>query len=90
MVKFEVPNGDARLINQIVLRWASITNQRRNLLETEMDVTACHRNGAKLDLQALLMAPELDFCHDVAGIRTHMNRETGQLKDCFAPRFAKR
>lgn len=58
-------------------------------IDTEMDVTACHANGRPLRLGELLAAPDFDFCHDVTGIRRHLNRETGALENCFLPRYAK-
>jgi hypothetical protein len=54
-----------------------------------MDITACHLNGCKLDLAKLLAADDFNFAHDVLGIRRHIDRETGQLMNCFRPRFAK-
>lgn len=54
-----------------------------------MDITACHRSGCPLDLEALAGAPEADFVHDIAGIQRHIDRRTGRLGDCFLPRFAK-
>ncbi len=53
-----------------------------------MDVTACHANGCELDLQKLLAAPDSDFCHDVFGIRRHIDRRTGKIGGCFLPRCA--
>lgn len=54
----------------------------------EMDINACHSNGNPLDLKALLEADDFNFCHDVFGIRNHINRATGQLENCFSPRFS--
>ena len=42
-----------------------------------------------LDLQALLDADDLNFAHDIAGINRHLDHDTGELKDCFWPRFAR-
>ena len=42
------------------------------------------------ELEELLHADGFDFTHDVWGIRRHINRKTGQLEDCFTPRYAKR
>lgn len=53
-----------------------------------MDVAACHLNGNSLKLKELLTAPDFDFIHDVMGIRQHINRKTGQLENCFVPRFS--
>ena len=40
-----------------------------------------------MDLDAMLGADDSNFGHDFFGIRSHMNRETGKLEDCFVPRF---
>lgn len=53
-----------------------------------MDIEACHCNGCPLKLSELLLADDSNFAHDVFGIRRHIDRETGQLKDCFVPRYA--
>lgn len=54
-----------------------------------MDVEACHCNGCPLKLDALLKADDFNFSHDVFGIAAHIDRTTGELQDCFVPRFAK-
>ena len=54
-----------------------------------MDLAATH-NDCPLDFQALLDAPNGDFCHDVFGIVRHLDRDTGKLTDCFVPRYAAR
>lgn len=56
----------------------------------EMDLTACHANCNRLDLDRLMLADDFNFLHDVAGIRRHINRETGELMDCFVPRYSRR
>lgn len=53
-----------------------------------MDIIAVHKNSCPLRLQELLQADRFNFAHDVFGIRRHLNRETGQLEDCFLPRFS--
>ena len=51
-----------------------------------MDLEAVHCNGCPLDFVKLLGFPELDFVHDIAGITSHIDRNTGKLQDCFVPR----
>ena len=63
------------------------------LREALMDITCVHANGCPLDLDAMLRAigdseQETDLIHDLLGIRRHLDRTTGQLLDCFVPRFA--
>lgn len=53
-----------------------------------MDVTACHASGNPLHLDELLKADDANFGHDVFGIRRHIDRSTGQLLNCFVPRFS--
>lgn len=58
--------------------------------DASMDITAVHCNDLKLDLAGLGGADEGNFGHDVFGIRRHINRDTGKLKDCFVPRYAEK
>jgi hypothetical protein len=53
-----------------------------------MDIEAAHCNGNPLKLKELLEADDSNFMHDVLGIRRHINRKTGELEDCFVPRYA--
>lgn len=57
-------------------------------LDLRMDLEATHSNGCPLDFQKLLDAPEFDFVHDIGGIKRHLDRKTGALRDCFVPRCA--
>ena len=59
-----------------------------DFMSTMMDIEATHSNGCKLKLDELISADLGDFLHDVTGIYSHINRETGQLENCFLPRFA--
>lgn len=55
-----------------------------------MDLTATHLNGTPLELEDLLLADDANFGHDVCGISGNIDRETGQLLNCFLPRFARK
>ena len=64
-------------------------------LTVMMDLEHAH-DAAPLDLDAMLSAATrstvsrwryADFVHDMLGIRRHINRATGQLENCFSPRF---
>lgn len=82
---------DSSKIIKIMLRAAScmsFESRGSSRLEVTMDLTACHLNGCPLDLDGLLNAGQGDFMHDVAGIMRHINRRTGQLENCFLPRYA--
>ena len=57
-------------------------------IDIMMDIDACHNNGCPLKFQELLEADDFNFSHDVIGIRNHIDRRTGQLGDCFVPRYS--
>lgn len=59
-------------------------------LEFIMDLDACNSNGTPLDFQKLLDADDFNFGHDVWGIRAHIDRTTGKVKDFFMPRCSLR
>lgn len=59
----------------------------RERIDLMMDLSAAHLSHA-LRLQDWLKADKFNFLHDVAGIRHHMNRDTGELENGFLPRFA--
>ena len=52
-----------------------------------MDLTACHANAYRLDLDAMLNGDIANILHDVTGINCHLNRQTGEVKN-FRPRYA--
>ncbi len=56
-------------------------------IDAMMDLENAHADCA-LDLDALLVADDGNFGHDVFGIRRHLNRQTRKLEDCFTPRHA--
>lgn len=60
------------------------------LSDASMDINAVHSNGTPMRLQELLEADDFNFNHDVFGIRRHLDRQTGQLRNFFVPRFARR
>jgi len=91
-MKWDISREDHDLIVSITERFLALTS--RNYLrpmpkrEVIMDLTACHANGCRLALVKLNQAQALDLIHDVFGIRHHLDRKTGELKDCFQPRYA--
>jgi hypothetical protein len=58
------------------------------VIQVALDLTACHLVGCPLDLAGLLAARPSDFSHDIGEIRQHIDRATGQLLNCFVPRYA--
>lgn len=90
IANWKTTKEDAALIGKIVERADAIAKSlgRTPIPQLSMDLTACHLNGSRLNLERLLAASELDFVHDVWGIHSHIDRESGQLQDCFLPRCA--
>ncbi len=86
-VSFNVTRDDREIISKIAFRAVSF-NATTSLLDYEMDVTEVHANDCPLNLQGLLAADNFNFIHDVFGIGRHLDRETGELTDCFRPRFS--
>lgn len=58
-------------------------------MSLRMDLAAVHFHHP-LRLAELAAADKFNFTHDVFGIIRHMNRETGELGECFVPRFSSR
>lgn len=90
-IKWETTKGDTELIFKIAERATKLAEKfglYYDFNTASMDITAAHANGCELDLQKLLDAPDGDFGHDVFGIRRHINRQTGELENCFLPRCA--
>jgi len=92
-ISFDVSASDAALIDGIVRRATGLGLTRKRgsrAIDLQMDLSACQASGAgtRLRLAELLDADDFNFIHDVDGITSHLNRETGQLENCFLPRFA--
>ncbi len=93
IISFKANKHEFQLISDIVKRAKKLGLcgfHNYSSMTCNMDITACHANGNELNLQALLNADAFDFTHDVCGICRHINRETGELRDCFSPRFSVR
>lgn len=86
MIKWNVNKKDAKTINLIAKRITEKFNV--DFLNVVMDITAAHLNGNKLKLAELLNADDFNFYHDVNGIGSHLDRETGELLNCFSPRYS--
>jgi hypothetical protein len=88
-INWTTTKEDGDLIQKIVNRFIELypedVDDRVSLM---MDITACHLNGTKLDLEKLLKADDANFAHDVFGIMGHISREDGQIKREFLPRFS--
>lgn len=91
MLNFKVTKDEAKTIINIAQRAHAMAKEvgfDYSVMDADMDVTACHANGCPLKLSELASADNFNFAHDVFGIRRHINRETGELENCFLPRFA--
>ena len=92
-VSFEGTKEECRKISVIARRAAAMAASaglRYPPTDAAMDVMATHANGCRLDLDKLTSADDSTFAHDVFGIRRHLNRETGELENCFLPRCSER
>lgn len=88
---FKTNTNDQKVISKIAHRAVAMAAQHEvpyDLLSATMDLTACVANGCPLYLSELLESNDFNFAHDVFGIRRHINRTSGQLENCFVPRFA--
>lgn len=91
MIKWEkVSNEDSKLIGDVIkraekLKFLGATKDRVSL---DMDITAAHTTNP-LKLQDWLLADDFNFMHDVVGISNNINRDTGEMDNCFLPRFTK-
>jgi len=89
-VDFKATTEELDLVHEIARRAVAQAATQHILVDflgLTMDLLACH-NQCPLDLARLAGAPIGDFVHDVFGIRHHLDRRTGELRDCFLPRFA--
>ena len=91
MINWTISKEDSEIAVKIAKR-AVATAKKHDIqldqMSTLMDIEACHNNGCPLKLQELLDADDFNFAHDVFGIRQHIDRATGELPDCFLPRYA--
>lgn len=89
-INFTLTKEDADLIGHILNRAMKEERLKKHTdhLSLFMDLTATHLNGCRLDLQRLLEAPDFDFFHDICGIISNLNRETGKIENCFSPRYS--
>jgi hypothetical protein len=77
-----------RQIARRAVKMAKTTGYEIDYQNMEMDITACHISNP-LKLYELVSADDGNFGHDVFGIRKYINRENGELTDCFSPRYSK-
>ena len=92
-MEFTATKAEQQLIDKILERlFLEGINEKsvKARAHWEAIMNACHSNGCPLDLEKLLSADDLDFYHDMYGIKKHIDYNTGILKDFFEPRCARR
>jgi hypothetical protein len=93
MINWRVPKKEARIIDKIASRavaMALANDIEYSFQDADMDITAVHANGCRLNLSELLHTDEANFGHDIFGIRRFLNRETGELRGFFTPRHSEK
>jgi hypothetical protein len=87
--KLRLGREEARRVGAIVKR-AKAANLDRGRQDSDltMDLVAARAN-CPLNFERLLGSSDADFAHDIAGIIKFMDRETGELRECFLPRAAR-
>ena len=92
MISFKTTATEQEMISSIAeraIRAARKVSIEYPFVDAMMDITAVHANGMPLRLAELLEADDFDFNHDIFGIRRHLDRQTGTLRDCFVPRHVR-
>jgi len=90
-INWNTTQEEDHLIELIVERAFHELNLSGIIDETSlsMDLTATHLNGTPLDFNKLLSFDDFSFGHDVYGISSNLDRNTGELDNCFLPRCSK-
>ncbi len=95
MITWANSKEDTEVISKIVDRYMEFHHSlnipkvyQRPKMDLMMDIEATHCNGNPLRLNDLLEADDFNFTHDLIGIQDHLNRTTGELQDCFVPRYS--
>lgn len=91
-IKWNATKEEIHVISRIADRAVKIAKDigaSYKKMDVIMDIETIHCNGNTLKLHDLLTADDINFMHDVFGIRRHIDRKTGQLKNCFLPRYSK-
>ena len=87
MIDRPISNIEYKYINRVVDRVVVLlpTVSRHDCMRA---LHAVHSNGCPLDLSQLLAFDDFNFLHDIVGIYRHLDRKSGELRDCFVPRCA--
>lgn len=90
-ISFEVTPAARAAIRRIARRGKKLFSDRgieRDVLSIDMDLSACHANGCKLDFEKLERADDFNLFHDLYGIACCLDHGTGKLRRNFWPRCA--
>jgi hypothetical protein len=86
MINWKTSKEDLNIIGNIIMR-AREEGVNRDSLSLMMDIEATHEH-CPLRLKEFFEAPKFDFIHDIIGIINNLNKDTGELENCFLPRYA--
>jgi hypothetical protein len=92
-ISFQASTDEIKTVSAIANRAVSLYREHDlviDVIDVQMDVLATHANGNPLRLTDLLAADNVNFLHDIGGIRRHLDRNTGKLGGHFSPRFSRR
>lgn len=90
MINWNISKQDLEEIELICKKgFSEMLDVYSNVLAMSMDITAVHLNGCPLRLSELRNADDSNFYHDLYGIASNINRETGKLENCFLPRYSR-
>lgn len=81
--------SDRKIISQIAKRASKMFQEHgvpRSVIDCTLDITKAHEH-TPLRLAGLLGTDDFNFGHDVVGIAQHLDHVTGELRQCFMPRF---
>ena len=80
----------ARLIEKIAYRAVAMAAEAEHRVGWLDVVTAITMADIAhpLRLEELECADDFNFSHDVFGILRYIDRKTGEMRDCFVPRFS--
>ena len=79
-------NKDSKLIHDIVSRAEKLTLISKPLT-VDVNIAIAHCKNP-LRLRDWLLTDDGNFMHDIMGICKNINRKTGEMKNCFLPRFS--
>lgn len=89
--KWTVSDTDLALITAIAERGHRLAIAHGAMIDKMdimMNLIACHNHPQPLRLADMAEADDFNLMHDVYGLHRHLDRNTGELTECFSPRFS--